>query len=324
MAHRPSAFGGGYAGARSRIAAGPPSGGSGARKPIGVPEHYSVTRPFKQTPGYLHYKAGGGQYGGRGDFMVTTRPRYFVDDEWNVFGSMSSEELVALQRRLEAAGLISKNYRKGFFDRPTQEATRELLGYANQEGASWEITLNGLVQAGERGEGPGGGRAPTYKTVHVRRGRVKEAYSPPDYDSLKSAVRDTFQELVGRPAMDHELVLLANEMAGDYRRRYDAEMDAAQKYHLAQQRELAEYARVQASLGKTVGSPTELVVGHTHDVAAGVAAEQVDPQAELEEWLYRHWGDAIATHRNMPNRERTAQLAQAITTSMTSIMGGGG
>lgn len=283
----------------------PPRQGS----PIGVP------------PGWLAQRGGPRADAGN---LLGTGPRYFDGDEHEP-ARWDDPQVQSLQQRLVGAGLLKPGFRPGFYDKKTRSAYKTLLGYANQEGMAWDEWLVG-AEAGEFGPGGGGGRgrAPDYKTPFVRRGFIQEAYQPPDYDTLKQLVRQTFTDFVGRTPADHEMVLLANEMQGDARRQYDVEMDAARKNHTAQQREAAEAARVGAGISQVEGSPTDVVEDHTHDVAAGVAAEAVDPQAELMDWLWRNWGSAHLQNRYRPENEQGTNMARATFNGNQSLMGGGG
>lgn len=108
------------------------------------------------------------------------------------------------------------------------------------------------------------------------------------------------------------MVLFANELLGDYRHKYEAEMDAARKYHGARQREMEEANRVAEAGG-----------GHSSDQDAGVAHEAVDPESELIEVLMRKYGAEIAESRARPDNERGAEVVRALMASGSQFMGGG-
>lgn len=71
----------------------------------------------------------------------------------------SEQWILATQRQLEAAGLLSSDYIPGFWDQATQGAMAELMGYANQRGMTWQNTLAMITEQGGVGGNGGGGPA---------------------------------------------------------------------------------------------------------------------------------------------------------------------
>lgn len=292
-----------------------PSGGGGGLpppprtgKPIGVPEGYRVTRS--------------GPFGDTGNLMGQG-PRYNTGDEYIPSG-WDDPQVAGLQSRLASAGLLRPGYRPGFFDNKTRSAFKTMLGYANQTGLSWEEWL-GDAEAGRMG-GPGGGgagRRGPFKSVFVKKGFVPEqAYAPPDYDELRVKARQHVEDLIQRPLLEHEVVLLADRMLGASRRQYDAQLDNARKVHTAQQAMEEERARVAAGLGETPGPETALATGHAHERLPAQGIEEVNPEAEMVEFALRHFADRIRGIREAPYNERASQVTQGIMGKLSTLMGG--
>lgn len=123
-----------------QVAAG---GTAQAKAPIGVGDDYVPPRPG----GSLTRR--GGAFGMVGDLaqQVQLANRYFEGDEIRP-ANLPPEDRARLQRAMQKAGLIPKGtkYRMGVWDGPSQDAYRELLGYANQWGMDANSELNEVAR----------------------------------------------------------------------------------------------------------------------------------------------------------------------------------
>ncbi len=108
---------------------------SSRRRFYGVEDDYRIPRQPGDNFGPQPLELGG--Y----DFAT---PRYETAnaDDRRVLLGLPPETLADLQDALREVGLIGKTgYRKGVVDEPTRKGFEELLGFANQTGATWQEAL---------------------------------------------------------------------------------------------------------------------------------------------------------------------------------------
>lgn len=117
------------------------------RQPIGVPEFvYSYDEDGKVTQRTPWGVTLTDDFDGSEHFI---RPRYYEDDEWELFTGLSPETTAALQGRLVSAGLINGEYCIGTWDEQTADAMRSVLTYANRRGIEWRQALDEYERSGE-------------------------------------------------------------------------------------------------------------------------------------------------------------------------------
>ncbi len=75
------------------------------------------------------------------DMVSSIAPRYMVGDEMKPAG-IAQEDMIAFQRKLVDAGVLSKKFKNfGVWDETSQAAYTKLLGYSNQAGVDQEEML---------------------------------------------------------------------------------------------------------------------------------------------------------------------------------------
>lgn len=147
-------------GAISQITAGPPSGGTGAkkkRKPIGVPDDYLL--PGQNRP---LYNLPAGVMGPVPHAATPVGPRYYEGDELNP-ASMTVEDRARWQMRLVNVGLLKPEDVNGVWTAASKKAYKELLSIANAAGLDREQALAQFpteykAQVAKANRGGGGGR----------------------------------------------------------------------------------------------------------------------------------------------------------------------
>ncbi len=109
--------------------------GGGRRRFYGVEDDYVIPRQPGDNFGPLAPELGGYDF-------VTPRYETANADDRRVLLGLPPETLADLQDALREVGLIGKTgYRKGVVDEPTRKGFEELLGFANQTGATWQEAL---------------------------------------------------------------------------------------------------------------------------------------------------------------------------------------
>lgn len=275
-------------GARGLVAAGPGDTGniSDRGRPIGVSPDYRV---FRQGP-----LADTGN-------LLGTGPRYYAGAELEPAGR-DPGDIANIQRRLEGAGILNGKYRLGYWDNKTKNAYKQLLGYANQRGQSWEEAL-GEIQAtgGVAGGGGGGVRRQTVRATF----QVPE-YLPPDYEALESGARRVFKQQMKRDPSDSEMALFGKMLSDGYHSRYHAEVDAERR-RFEKQKPLIE------------GHEDS---DHVHRVTeAQVSREEpIDPWARLDNYIQEKYGESIKWLENEENVRHTMQTLQAGLSGVANMM----
>lgn len=147
-----------------------------APAPLGdVEPEYVVQREARTTPWdtggrtYQPIPTGRGVYRPVGTNVEEHRPRYYgggyEDGQYRpssvvAVGVGKPESwILETQSAMQRAGLLSEgSYIPGFWDNDTQEAMSDLMGYANQQGMTWEDALAMILeQGGVGGDGGMGG-----------------------------------------------------------------------------------------------------------------------------------------------------------------------
>lgn len=193
----------------------PPPPGSATelrRGAIGVPDDYVAIREAQPRIAMPRPVAGGwiGQGATTGNIDRQIRPRYYDGAQYQ-WRASSSEDVVAMQRRLVKAGLLKVGeYRPGFWDEASSNAMAEAMAYANRGGSTIEDTLNQL------GTSPVGGEAGGFR---------REEFIAPDYATVAQDVKSFFRQRLGRDPREGEMAELTAAMQAMYRQQHEAEQD---------------------------------------------------------------------------------------------------
>ena len=133
-------------------------------------------------------------------------PRYQTasDDDRRLLLAMPPEQLSMLQAALRQVGLINAaGYRQGIVDEQTRKGFAELLGFANQQGRSWEEALVQYSQAGVVGTDRDGAQAAQRKEAKFN--TQLNTYSRTDPARLRLTAEGAFAEALGRKPKPAEL-----------------------------------------------------------------------------------------------------------------------
>ena len=191
---------------------------NGKRRPLGVPQGYSITTPY--DPSGIDSLAAGsmapGDFGGGQGPTVSTGPRYFKGDEWGTADGFPTNptDLTALQKALIQSGLLKPdNVVFGQWDSSSANAFAELLKTANQGGATWQDTLASRMSAIDQGNALG--------AAAVRKAPLVIKHV--DDNTLSLAFQDTAQKLLGQNMPDAQV----NQMISAYHALETANQTAA-------------------------------------------------------------------------------------------------
>lgn len=211
----------------------PPQDGSGRPGPIGVPEHMrgpgGETVPFQAArPGVTYedtpelYKFGGQEARDRLEFVD---PQYWDGDEKNPFkfGVRNEEDRARIQLALEDAGLLETgDYRPGEWDKGTWEAFRDVLGFANVNGLTWDSALTRMIESEARREKDEGPKYP---------GFLEPTRLEPNPDRLRADVEQFGREKLGRDLSEEETEHLAGFLEESERADFDRMVEVRHDEH---------------------------------------------------------------------------------------------
>lgn len=142
----------------------------------------------------------------RGNFTVEVTPRYFDDQEWNLFAGLSPERIRSVQIQMVNAGFLDPEDMQlglGRWAQGEAGAMADIMAIANGNGMSWQQVLASGLQSAEfraqfggggrgRGGGGGGGARPTI--------RISNA------DDLRLTFRNVARQVSGGVFIDGEQV----------------------------------------------------------------------------------------------------------------------
>jgi len=189
------------------------TGGSGAPKPLGVPEGYTVPS-VRDMSGMSARAAEGWAAGSGGHGSIQARgPRYFEGDEWKP-AALSPAGIGSLQEHLAASGLLSGRWRYGIWDDNTADAYKAVLTEANAMGLTADavIRLRGQSESfgssgedGSGGSGGGGGSGGSWQ--YDENGNPvfvpdpEDVYTPPPLE-IKTTNKDDLRAVFRRSIID--------------------------------------------------------------------------------------------------------------------------
>lgn len=219
-----------------------------------------------------------------GPFLGNNVP-YTLGMENSLFANLGAPDIAAIQLQFVEAGVVDiTDFEYGVWDDFSNEIMLQTMSHANQHGVPWQLALQNLGETvrqerAKQGRGGGGGG---------RRAFVAPTYRPPDYATLSSEIQQYAQSRLGRDLKDYEIELLAGKMSEDFRKAYDADVQAARADYNAS------------------------VAGR----AAGGTVETVDPAARFTEFF---------DERYAPEIDRIERVGDATTDRsllMQSLIGG--
>ncbi len=265
---------------------------------IGVPADH-VAAPSNQHPNAGRMTAAPGA--GMAGFGPST-PRYREGDEWRPAG-FSVEKITALQRQLVRAGLLDGDFAWGWFDTPTREAYRGLLGAANLRGLDQGRALGQLIDQ----------RA---TQVEERRQQAMETFEPEPFLGIdpSSARQQARQFMVAngrRPTdiTDEELDEMVAVLTGQYRARHTWEQELSRRQHEAQ-------VNTEFDLQlDPEASPTQV-----NYEGIGPAP---DPEASFFDHVTRHMEPEMRARDQQETTQQTGRSLLSSFSRMGSMIGGG-
>jgi hypothetical protein len=133
---------------------------------------------------------------------------YVTGDDANVLTRMPIEELAGLQDLMRRLGYVGNDVRYGSVDSKTVAGFRAVLGESNQNGKKWDVLLQEQKEAVKSG---------LFSMGDIQGGLNSEPMVLPDYASLRSQVRSTFRNELGRDPTQAEMQQFSNGMMQDYR-----------------------------------------------------------------------------------------------------------
>ena len=259
---------------------------------IGVPEDHSTRLPLNEPR----------RVSRPGDMPLDRQPIY-RDSYRNRPFSWPAERIAALQSRMVDAGLITGEYRHGWYDTTTQAAFAQLLGFANQRIIDWRQGLDQM-------------------TVEWRAQRddlqreAMQAFQPdlplpPDVNSLRQRARDTMVAMGRRDSEidESEIAEMVKVMSGEFKRQRQVEE--------MRQRRIYE-ADVQTSFQDPNAAP---ITADLSDL------EDVDPMARFDEWFRSSdgFGGEIETRETSAEvARRGATFEQGLNQMRGAVRRGGG
>ena len=252
---------------------------------IGVPADH---RAFRDELGRTSIPDGVADQTRPGTPVGFREPRYRQSDTQEPFG-WSEGRIAQLQDRLVAAGLLTGDFRRGWYDAETGQAYAEALAFANMRAGSVFETLNSLRQEREELQ---------EQEMLDRRQQMQQELDafapdlplPPDTSSMRQRARETLMS-IGRRASDideSEIAEMVNVLSGEFKQQRRVEE--------MRQRRLYE-ADVRTSFLEDGQSP---ITADLSDL------EDVDPMARFDEWFQSPdgFGGEIQT------RETSAEVAR--------------
>src|SRR5687768_9461791 len=111
----------------------PPLGTSDEPGPIGVPKDYLA--PTVKSRTYSYDDEDRLNTSVPSSYLGSQAPTYYDGDEW-IPAAYSAADIFAMQSALAKVGLLRGSWSGGYWDTPTMNAYKELLGMANASGAT--------------------------------------------------------------------------------------------------------------------------------------------------------------------------------------------
>lgn len=214
------------------------------------------------------------------------RPIYFEEDILAPAGR-SPEAIRAIQVDLVRAGLLTDTFSYGVWDELTSDAYGAVLGYANQMGTgsgreskdtAWRVALERLRSARPD------------PVEHFNR-----TYVRPDIASMRAAVRDVFEQRLGRRPSAEVLEQYAQEMG-------DMEQASAQEQFLSE-----------------VGTGAERQLGMQ---PGGFDGSVDDPDARFEEMFLQKYGKEIEMGEQAEAQQKSASTLTSGAGLLRNMIGG--
>jgi hypothetical protein len=141
---------------------------------------------------------------------------YMSGDDANILTRLPIEELAGLQDLMRRLGYVGNDVRYGFVDSNTVQGFRAVLGESNNNGTRWDVLLEQQKEAVKSG---------LFTPDGIQGGLSNEPMVLPDYASLRSQVRSTFRNELGRDPTQAEMQQFSNGMMQDYRNAAQASRD---------------------------------------------------------------------------------------------------
>lgn len=223
------------------------------------------------------------------------QPRYRQSDIEGPFG-WSTARIAQLQDRLVDAGLLTGEFRRGWYDPATGEAYAQALGLANQRSAKVTDALDQLTQ----------------QQAAAREQQVEQQLQsfqpqvdlPPDPNQLRRRARETLIAS-GRPAHridEDEVARMVDVLSGEYARQREVETEMQRRQFEADTR---------SQLGE--------------DATADLSdLEGVDPLSSFDEWFQGEYGDEVeGRQQREEQQQRVGTFSQAMRSGVQQVRQGG-
>ena len=260
---------------------------------VGVPEDHQFVPQADQRVSPDRRVDTPGLFGAR-------EPRYRESDVEGPFG-WSAARIKQLQDRLVDAGLLSGEFRYGWYDEATGQAYARALGFANQRGQQVSSALDGLQRD----------HAQRQRDLRAeQRQEALDAFQPepflePDPNSLAQRARQALTS-IGRRRSDidqAEIDQMVQVMSGDFKRAHQVQQEAARRMHVA-------------GVETEFGDPTQADLSDL---------EEVDPIASFDEWFQSSdgFGGEIETRETSEEVARRGQTFDQGLSQMVSQVRGG-
>lgn len=295
---------------------GVPIGGPRAPRPANIQQDMRRARPGAATPDQV------ARYAQTSDERL---PLYYPGDEYAP-AAWAETRIVALQRRLVEAGLLTETFRLGYWDKTTADAYTGLLAHANAEATTWTDVLPRVQAAHEAGV-----EVARSEAAAAFRG-VLPAFTPEDPASLRQLVRQEVRARVGREPTSAEMATFTDELASWYRQQYDAEVAGARAEIERKVGDLAAEAAPGAGLlagmdtaqvgGQVTAPPVSAAPGAAGGLQTPPAnAPAVNPGARLGEALAAKLAGEIDLLRRKGDAAVNQQTVSAIAGGLLSRAG---
>ena len=269
-------------------------GGEGETPPFIPPGR--INRGFYEPGSYPVYD----------DLLEYGVPQYFPENTWIDFATKGPAYQTFVQQALVDGGLLREaDMVDGVWTVDAARAMEIAMFESNATGGSqsWVDILEdrkiGVEAAAARRPGPGGGAA---RSPLEGRVLVIPPFEEPDYDSLTQEVKRSFRTQLNRDPVAWELALLADNLNGNYRSQYDAQVVGLKAEFEAGNRAILR------------GGPT---------VEGTASIESVDPLSRLLEEIEERYAAELELGESRIDKRNDVSNVFSILTQTQRILSGG-
>lgn len=156
------------------------------------------------------------------------RQRYHTNSPIEQFSRLPVEARLLIQEQLRRSGFNSVTA-TGRLDEDTLNAMTAIMGYANQNGQTWQAALNSWESDYRQSQQQGARAA----WEQAKQGFIRDPYLAPSYETMAQDVKAVMRSRLGREPQEWEIELLSEELSDAARAAYDQQQSVAEYDYLA-------------------------------------------------------------------------------------------